>query len=107
MKNYLCVLVLGLASRFHVGMAVSASDMKTHLTNTFNNYDTRVRPVYSDQSNAVHVTMDLYVIGINSFDSAEQKLTTTAYLHNSEFFYQMTQRLKLHNLGKCINNNTQ
>ena len=85
MKNHLCVLVLGLASRFHVGMAVSASDMKTHLTNTFNNYDTRVRPVYSDQSNAVHVTMDLYVIGINSFDSAEQKLTTTAYLHNSEF----------------------
>ena len=73
-----CLLLCAL--RVDFGSAVSADDMKNHLATTFANYDTRIRPVYSDQSKAVDVTMDMYLIGINNFDSIAQKLTTTGYL---------------------------
>ena len=77
---YICyVFVLDFASIVPVSQAVSAMDMKTHLSTTFNNYDIRIRPI-SDQSSPVHVTIDVYLIGINNFDSSAQKLTTTAYL---------------------------
>ena len=59
--------------------AVTATEMKTHLTNTFANYDTRVRPV-SNQNNAVLVSVDFYLISINSFDAGDQKLETTAFM---------------------------
>lgn len=81
-----CVFVQGIACFIvlYVSIrdvdAVSASEMKTHLTNTFSNYDKRVRPVTTDQSQLIDVTLDLYLIGVNNFYSSEQKLETTAYL---------------------------
>ncbi|KAL4232366.1 hypothetical protein ACF0H5_009935 [Mactra antiquata] len=60
--------------------AISADDMRIHLNSTISSdYYTYVRPV-TDQSDIVRVTADLYLVGINSFDNAEQMLTTTAYL---------------------------
>lgn len=70
----LCVIIVRSTS------AVSAAEMTTHLSTTLSsNYYTYVRPVI-DQSAIVYVTADLYLVGINSFDNSEQKLTTTAYL---------------------------
>ncbi|XP_045190565.1 acetylcholine receptor subunit beta-type acr-3-like [Mercenaria mercenaria] len=60
--------------------SVTAAEMKTHITSTFTNYDTRVRPVLSDQSQAIQVTLDFYLVSINNFDSSQQKLETTGYL---------------------------
>ena len=62
----------------------TAADMKTLFetiipTSGSNPYYNSVRPK-SDQAQAVTVTVDMYLIGINSFDNAQQKLTTTAYL---------------------------
>ena len=78
--------MLILASDFDVGSAYSADDLKALLTTIFTSYDTRIRPVYADQSNAVDVTVDFYLVGINNFDSSTQKLTTTAYLEIGRLF---------------------
>ena len=59
--------------------SVLAADMETHITATFTNYDTRVRPV-SDQATAVEITLDFYLVSINNFDNTQQKLETTGYL---------------------------
>lgn len=74
------LLVFSALSLLRRADAVTATEMKTHITNTFSNYDTRVRPKFSDQSQAVEVTLDLYLISINNFDNSQQKLETTAYL---------------------------
>lgn len=71
------------------GSAYSADDLKTHLTKTFKDYDIRIRPMFSDQSKAVEVTMDLYLVGINNFDSSGQKLTTTAFLDISKCCFSL------------------
>ena len=86
MIQKLFIFALILASDFDVGFAYSANDLKTLLTTIFTGYDTRIRPVYTDQSNAVDVTMDLYIVGVNNFDSSTQKLTTTAYLEIGKHF---------------------
>ncbi|XP_053406627.1 neuronal acetylcholine receptor subunit alpha-2-like [Mercenaria mercenaria] len=75
----LLILFCGVSVR-NVAEAVTAAEMRTHLSTTLSSsYYTYVRPVL-DQSAVVDVTADLYLIGINSFDNSEQKLTTTAYL---------------------------
>ncbi|WAR21840.1 ACHA7-like protein [Mya arenaria] len=78
MKELLFCVLAVCVTEAHAG--VSATDMNTHLTTTFTNYDSRVRPLLSDQSQAVGVSVDLHLLGINNFDSSEQKLETTAFL---------------------------
>ncbi|KAH3787843.1 hypothetical protein DPMN_165973 [Dreissena polymorpha] len=64
-----------------VTCAVTAQDMRAHLSTILPaNYTTYIRPILN-QNDPVKVTMDLHLIGINSFDNREQKLTTTAYLN--------------------------
>lgn len=76
---FLVILFCGTLTR-NVAEAVTAADMRTHLSTTLSStYYTYVRPV-TDQSSIVDVSADLYLIGINNFDNSEQKLTTTAYL---------------------------
>jgi hypothetical protein len=62
---------------------VTAAEMKTHITTTFANYDTRVRPVHTDQSAAIEITLDLFLVSINNFDNSQQKLETTGFLEIS------------------------
>ena len=80
MKMLLVVSAIVMMITNGVSAGVTNAAMKTHLKTTFTDYDTRVRPVKDDQSTAVNVKVDLYLLGINNFDSAEQKLDTTAYL---------------------------
>ncbi|XP_053406956.1 acetylcholine receptor subunit beta-like [Mercenaria mercenaria] len=54
------------------------SRLKTTLFTT-NGYNTKVRPV-SDQNDVTSVSIDFALVGINSFNDADQKLTTTGYL---------------------------
>lgn len=54
------------------------SRLKTTLFTT-NNYNTKIRPV-TDQNDVTSVAIDFALVGINSFDDADQKLTTTGYL---------------------------
>ena len=66
------------------GDAVTSDDMKTLIDNILPTsgatpYYNSMRPL-TNQENAVEVTADLYMIAINDFDDADQKLTTTAYL---------------------------
>ncbi|KAL4232365.1 hypothetical protein ACF0H5_009934 [Mactra antiquata] len=74
--TFLIVLVLG-GSQYVEGY--TSADMNTHFGAIFTDYDTRVRPK-TDQTQAIEVTVDLYLLGINNFDNSEQKLETTAYL---------------------------
>ena len=65
--------------------AVTSTEMKSLIdsilpTSGATPYYNSMRPL-TNQDNAVEVKADLYMIGINDFDDAEQKLTTTAYLH--------------------------
>ena len=79
--------VLLLLSLIHGGTAVTSDDVKTLIDNILPTsgatpYYNSMRPL-TNQDNAVEVTADLYMVGINDFDDAEQKLTTTAYLRVS------------------------
>lgn len=65
--------------------AVTSTEMKSLIdsilpTSGATPYYNSMRPL-TNQDSAVEVKADLYMIGINDFDDAEQKLTTTAYLH--------------------------
>ena len=79
--------VLLLLILIHGGTAVTSDDVKTLIDNILPTsgatpYYNSMRPL-TNQDNAVEVTADLYMVGINDFDDAEQKLTTTAYLRVS------------------------
>ncbi|WAR22373.1 ACHB-like protein [Mya arenaria] len=52
--------------------------LKTQLFTT-NSYNTKVRPV-TDSDTTTTVTLDYALVGINSFNDADQKLTTTGFL---------------------------
>jgi hypothetical protein len=54
------------------------SRLKTKLFTT-DSYNTKIRPV-TEQNNAITVSIDFALVGINAFDDADQKLTTTGYL---------------------------
>ncbi|KAH3787844.1 neuronal acetylcholine receptor subunit beta-4-like [Dreissena polymorpha] len=59
---------------------VTADNMTLHLEKTFLNYDTRVRPLVDDQSDAVDVEVDFHLL---DFMLGVEKLETTAFLEIS------------------------
>ncbi|CAG2247643.1 unnamed protein product [Mytilus edulis] len=54
-------------------------EANTLVTNLFASYSTMVRP-NKDYSKPMHIYLDMILVGINSLDEVEGKLTTTGYL---------------------------
>lgn len=82
MANVTLIFRLLAVCSLFVSVISQAGSELTRLKNTLfttNGYNTKVRPV-NDQTHVSTVSVDFALVGINSFDDADQKLTTTGFL---------------------------